>query len=97
MKKKIIAFGGISLCCILMVAAIFMLFITEGQDAWRMNVIYVGLFMFALHSCYRINRYRKAESKTSGVIETELKLHQVNSISGFLRVFFAPEDMRFRT
>ena len=97
MKKKIIAFGGISLCCILMVAAIFMLFITEGQDAWRMNVIYVGLFMFSLHSCYRINKYRKAGGKTSSVIETELKLHQVNSISGFLRVFFAPEDMRFRT
>ena len=97
MKKKIIAFGGISLCCILMVAAIFMLFITEGQDAWRMNVIYVGLFMFSLHSCYRINKYRKAGGKLSSVIETELKLHQVNSISGFLRVFFAPEDMRFRT
>lgn len=97
MKKNIITFGGITLCCILMVAAISLLFVTEGQDAWKMDVIYVTFALFMLHSCYRINKFRKAKSKTSGVIETELKLHQVESVSGFLRVFFAPEDMRFRT
>ena len=90
MKKKIIALGEIALCCILMVVAVSLVFVTEGEDALKMDIIYICFALFMLHSCYRINKFRKAESKTSGVIETELKLHQVDSVYGFLRryVFF---------
>lgn len=97
MKKEAICLLGFTICAIAIVTSVILFLITEGADAWKMKIAYVGFIVFMLHSCYRIWRFKNRGSKNNNGNDMQQKLQQVYSVSDVLRAFFAPEEMHFRT
>ena len=97
MNRNTLSFLGLTICTIAIISSIILFFVTEGTDAWKMKIAYVGFVVFMLHSCYRIWRFKNRGSKNNNGNEMQQKLRQVYSVSDVLRTFFAPEGMHFRT
>lgn len=65
-KRNTLSFLGLTICIIAIVSSVILFFETEGTDAWKMKIAYVGFVVFMLHSCYRICRFRKRNSNNNG-------------------------------
>lgn len=96
-KRNTLSFLGLTICVIAIVSSVILFLITEGADAWKMKIAYIGFVLFMLHSCYRIWKFKNRNSKNKNGNEMQQKLRQVYSASDVLRAFFAPKGMHFRT
>ena len=84
-------------CILLMVASIFLFFVTEGPDAAKMKIAYLGFIALMLHSCYRVYRHGKRKTQKAGLDEMQERVLYVYSPLGVLGAFFNPKEMHFRT
>ncbi|HBF06119.1 MAG TPA: hypothetical protein DDW28_08540 [Prevotella sp.] len=84
-------------CILLMVASIFLFFVTEGPDAAKMKIAYLGFIALMLHSCYRVYRHGKRKTQKAGLDEMQERVQYVYSPLGVLGAFFNPKEMHFRT
>ena len=96
-KKKSLARIALIGCPILAVWALYSLLTPNGLYANNMRIALAGFVALMAHGCYRAWKHLHKENELSEVEETERKLQNVQSLSGFLSVFFNPKDMRFRT
>lgn len=81
MNRNTLSFLGLTICTIAIISSIILFFVTEGTDAWKMKIAYIGFVVFMLHSCYRIWRFRSRTSKKDEGNEMQQKLRQVYSAS----------------
>lgn len=95
MKKSQIVI--LLLCTLLMVASIFLFFVTEGPDAAKMKIAYFGFIALMLHSCYRVYRHGKRKTQKAELDEMQERVQYVYSPLGVLGAFFNPKEMHFRT
>lgn len=84
-------------CILLMVTSIFLFFVTEGPDAAKMKIAYLGFIALMLHSCYRVYRHGKRKTQKAGLDEMQERVQYVYSPLGVLGAFFYPKEMHFRT
>ena len=96
-KKRSLARIALIVCPILAVWALYSLLTPNGLYANNMRIALAGFVALMAHGCYRAWKHLHKENELSEVEETERKLQHVQSLSGFLSVFFNPKDMRFRT
>ncbi len=96
-KKRSLARIALIVCPILAVWALYSLLTPNGLYANNMRIALAGFVALMAHGCYRAWKHLHKENELSEVEETERKLQNVQSLSGFLSVFFNPKDMRFRT
>lgn len=97
MKKNIISLLGFVLCSLLIISSVFLFLTTEGIDAEKMKIIYVGFILLMLHGCYRIYKFKTSTHKNTETDEVQKKLQQANSYAEFFRAVFHPKEMYFRT
>ncbi|MCR5313353.1 MAG: DUF1963 domain-containing protein [Bacteroidaceae bacterium] len=96
MNKKLLSKIGIAFCCILIALTIFLFFNTDGEDANKVKVFFIGVIVWLLHCCYRISVHSKTEGKDQEVI-SDHKILQARTFKEFLCDYFNPKEMRFRT
>ena len=71
MNKNIISLFGFVLCSLLIIISGFLFFATEGTDAEKMKIIYVGFILLILHGCYRIYKFKTSTHKNTETDEVQ--------------------------